>query len=636
MKTSLDTHSLYNIDIIKPVVEILDWKQIKKVCIIFRDISNMLRNSLPGPSDVDDPPVPSGADDLPGPSGVLPEPNSGIQELPGPSGASESSVGSLPGSASDDPTISPIRKAFRRISSEKEGGLRYIRITMALLYFICKDLRPFHIIEGEGFKNLMKEVAPFYKVPSATFIKKKLAEKYEVTSLLFKQRLLNAEWVCVTCDIWTETMAEKGFLGLTVHFLEGTSMCSRDIGVTELKTNHTGEYIFDRMRFILSNWNVPISKVRCVVADNGANMVAGIRLLVGESNYLPCFAHTINLISEATLKDDVIKVIINKVRNIVKFIKNSVNNSDKLRKIQIDSGASEGSVKKLILDVSTRWNSVFYMIERFLLMVRPVTIILIDNSNAPDMPSPQEIEILKQLLPILRPLEYVTKEASGERYVTISSVIPMLNCLVKQINLVQTANDIVKQVKTTLLKEIDKRFAKIEFNSNVAIATLLDPRFKALHFQNATACGIAIQKLKQLVKSTTPSSSDGGAGTGGDSDDDSTNKEYDFWEIHKQLAMGQRNRKRATNDDEVTLYLSNSVSYLKSSPLKEWEEMKLMFPMLYKQARQFLVVVATSVPCERLFSKAGAIMTKNRNRLTSKHLDKLLFLGGCSHEEFFA
>ncbi|KOC70131.1 hypothetical protein WH47_08392, partial [Habropoda laboriosa] len=38
--------------------------------------------------------------------------------------------------------------------------------------------------------------------------------------------------------------------------------------------------------------------------------------------------------------------------------------------------------------------------------------------------------------------------------------------------------------------------------------------------------------------------------------------------------------------------------------------------------RMFLVVVASSVPHERLFSKAGTTITQTRNRLIRKHLEK--------------
>lgn len=49
-----------------------------------------------------------------------------------------------------------------------------------------------------------------------------------------------------------------------------------------------------------------------------------------------------------------------------------------------------------------------------------------------------EMQSIKTLICILKPLEYVTKELSGEQYVTISKIIPMVNCLKGQINDINT------------------------------------------------------------------------------------------------------------------------------------------------------------------------------------------------------
>ncbi|KZC10031.1 hypothetical protein WN55_01782, partial [Dufourea novaeangliae] len=63
-------------------------------------------------------------------------------------------------------------------------------------------------------------------------------------------------------------------------------------------------------------------------------------------------------------------------------------------------------------------------------------------------------------------------------------------------------------------------------------------------------------------------------------------------------------------DNQLSNHLSSPVSVLHSSLLEEWEDIKTMYPLSYKQARMFLVVVASSVSCERLFSKAGATVTQ--------------------------
>lgn len=87
---------------------------------------------------------------------------------------------------------------------------------------------------------------------------------------------------------------------------------------------------------ILEEWNIEPDKIVSVVTDNGSNMIAAVQLNL-INRHVPCFAHTINLVTTTAISCPTILGTVKKVRDIVKYIKNSVNVSDQLRKIQIDS-----------------------------------------------------------------------------------------------------------------------------------------------------------------------------------------------------------------------------------------------------------------------------------------------------------
>ena len=57
-----------------------------------------------------------------------------------------------------------------------------------------------------------------------------------------------------------------------------------------------------------------------------------------------------------------------------------------------------------------------------------------------------------------------------------------------------------------------------------------------------------------------------------------------------------------------------------------WQTNCTTFPKLHKLARKYLSVPATSCPSERLFSKAGEIISKKRSRLKLKNANNLIFL----------
>lgn len=104
-------------------------------------------------------------------------------------------------------------------------------------------------------------------------------------------------------------------------------------------------------------------------------------------------------------------------------------------------------------------------------------------------------------------------------------------------------------------------------------------------------------------------------------------KHCDLWGHHKTLEK-KRNDERAYNKTprgELRSYLHNHILKM-GQPLIEWENTKTIFPRLDKLAMKYLVVPGTSVPSERLFSKAGETISKTRNRLTGSRLSKLLFL----------
>lgn len=98
--------------------------------------------------------------------------------------------------------------------------------------------------------------------------------------------------------------------------------------------------------------------------------------------------------------------------------------------------------------------------------------------------------------------------------------------------------------------------------------------------------------------------------------------------LHTKLSRTKK--KRACDDvqpqDELTFYLNSQVLPLKSNVVDAWDDMKTVYPKLYEVSQNYCHLIGTSVPAERLFSKAGSTATLKRNRLTTKRLSKLLFL----------
>ncbi|KAF2886886.1 hypothetical protein ILUMI_19289 [Ignelater luminosus] len=527
------------------------------------------------------------------------------------------------------PNVGELFSNIKSITSTE--GTKHKKITEAILNFIILDHKAFSVVEGKGFQQLMKEVVPLYKIPSRETFKKRADDKYEAMSDVFKKYIKSAEYYCLIYDIWTEKMQNKSFVGVTIHFLEKSKLTSGTLGVFELFERHTAEYVQRRLTEIFTDWCVSTDKVTAVVTDNDSTVMKVNRDMFGEKKIIACFAHTVNLtIDNPLTRSETASQIIGKVREIVKFIKRSVNASDELRKKQRDAGLKEGQTKKLILDVRTRWNSTFYMIERFLELVSTIGAILLCRSDAPPMLTSSEIGCLREIVQLIQPFERLTKEISGHNYVTVSKVIPLVSCLRGMLENFSPTFEAAISLKIEIQKEVIKRFDKLEHCSSLALATALDPRFKLIYFKDATAKAKVLNYVNNCVKNMQtmllpPESSDESE------KEEKTEREIDIWSYHKQLTHDNMKNKTMDRDNrkaesEFHMFVSSPVTPIKGDPIEIWDDMQTVFPCLYKLAMKHLPIVATSVPSERLFSEAGAIITRERNRLLGSRLSKLLFL----------
>lgn len=80
-----------------------------------------------------------------------------------------------------------------------------------------------------------------------------------------------------------------------------------------------------------------------------------------------------------------------------------------------------------------------------------------------------------------------------------------------------------------------------------------------------------------------------------------------------------------TVKNELLQYLADKPPSRDNQPLLWWKTNEHRFSRLTKVARSWLCIPATSTPSERLFSKAGSVVSKKRNSLKPKNVDVILF-----------
>ena len=75
---------------------------------------------------------------------------------------------------------------------------------------------------------------------------------------------------------------------------------------------------------------------------------------------------------------------------------------------------------------------------------------------------------------------------------------------------------------------------------------------------------------------------------------------------------------------EVSRYIGEQAT--DKTPVDWWKQNQDRYPLLSQLAMRYLAIPATSVPCERVFSSTGYIVSERRSCLLPENVSKLVFL----------
>ena len=120
------------------------------------------------------------------------------------------------------------------------------------------------------------------------------------------------------------------------------------------------------------------------------------------------------------------------------------------------------------------------MVERVLEQEKAIHLVLSEDRKASHLLFTwQDLDILSAINDTLSPLAEFTAVISGEKYVTISAVLPIIN-LLKTSALQENANDkpITNDLPSYIVNDLLKRNQESDVVLLLEMASFLDPRFK--------------------------------------------------------------------------------------------------------------------------------------------------------------
>lgn len=491
---------------------------------------------------------------------------------------------------------------------------------------ICKDLLCLSFVEHAGFKAVLEYTSPLFKMPSSDTITRKMEIKYELLKEKFALELEHVECYCITCDNWTD-LANDTYIGVTIHYRKDSELVSGTLGCIPLKERHTSEYLLEKLKNVFKEFKVNIEKIFVMISDRAANIKKACIDLVGIKKWLPCIAHVLSsIIPDSLAEFPDLTSMVDKLKGIVKLIRQCGPATDELKRSQIAKGVSEGNTLKLIQSVPTRWDSTINMIERYF-EIEPHLFTSMSKCSKPlDLMTREESCVMKDVLITMLPIREILKEIGGQKYPTASLIIPLISLLEKSYESISPNTDQGRAFKAKVSDNLNEQFKYIEQNKILAVSTILDPRFKRLYFKLPTAIvstknyiKLELSKLKSIrIKSSETVSTSVKQST-------ESSKKTNVWDLHDQLQRS-KTRDQLSEDIELEQYLDLEEIQRFDDPLDYWLGVKKTFPNLSIMALNYLSLLATSIPSERLFSTAGKIRTETRNKLLPKHVNMLVFL----------
>ncbi|MPC39625.1 Zinc finger BED domain-containing protein 1 [Portunus trituberculatus] len=509
-----------------------------------------------------------------------------------------------------------------RVKSFKPGGKLDAVITDAILYMVCKDALPLSATENEGLKFLLKTTVPLYEAPGRKKITSLLAKKNSSLRELVEQQLSQATWVSVTAD--QASVTTKGYLVVSGHYIDSGCPQNVCLGVAKLTPGRTGEQIANDLTQILHSWNLETRKICSITTDGGANIIAAVRKLMGgEHSHIPCLAHLINqCVCQALSQSDKATAVIERVKQIVAYFQRSISASDALCEMQCQNGVLVPL--ELIEAVVTQWNSTFYLLERFNQLAGCISKVLVsgDHWTAPPKLTAEELAVVTDLVTVLRPFERATREVSGDKFITASKILPIVNCLQRAVANASFVSEDAMALNDALLDQIGQKLLPLEDNNLLASATVMDPRFKMIHFRSLINSDKILQWISREMQALTH----------GDASEDKnthqseveSNVDDSLWEIHDQLAKQTATAvelppgSSAELHPELKLYLNMPTVPRAECPLRLWLDLDKTFPTLSRLAGKYLTAMGSAVASERIVSRLNATPTDLRRGMFAK------------------
>ena len=238
----------------------------------------------------------------------------------------------------------------------------------AMIDYIIRAEQPFNMMETHDFsETIQRTLNPQFTGWSRDVVIRYVMEKFNTQKEIFKKFFANFEGtICLTTDIWT-SLTHTGFLCITAHYIDSTwKLNKRIVSFKIINTPHNGKNIAALIDDEITNLGIR-DKIFTITSNNDSNNNAAVHRLkqywqVKEHHtklfHVYCCAHKLNLIINDGLKH--VESTLQKIRDIAY----NINSSQSKYELFLNCCKMSNMKRKNInLDISTRWNSTYKLLQ---------------------------------------------------------------------------------------------------------------------------------------------------------------------------------------------------------------------------------------------------------------------------------
>ncbi|XP_056879562.1 uncharacterized protein LOC130520027 [Takifugu flavidus] len=277
-----------------------------------------------------------------------------------------------------------------------------------------------------------------------------------------------------------------------------------------------------------------------------------------------------------------------KTRRMITYFKSSTTAKEKLQQIQVQMGRP---VTKLIIEVDTRWNSTYEMLQRLYEQRDAAAAALTTLPTDLDLLTANDFECASECRKIPSPFHAATVELSHEKRVSGSKITPLIKMLKHALSelMAQNSNKMAKDLGINL-NRIMNETQWDRNHKHLLLSSLLDPRFKTLGFQSPSNAESAVHRLKSecaALLRNAPTQEDPPSTSTAQPEPAASSQVIDPWKLLDRDAEEARASRNATADAivEVQRYLSAPPLERSQDPLVYWTTNKARYPNLYHLAK---------------------------------------------------